>query len=94
MEIIEKAMMPNGTEIQIEDWGKDYSCYGECSTIATYPISKITADNILEYPERNKIFRLDIQFKNKQEAKICFEQLKNGEKQIIDFCDNKWKEFL
>ena len=94
MEVIERAVMPDGTDIQIEDWSKDYSCFAECGTIATYPIAKQTARNLLEYPRRNETFRLDIQFKNKDEARKCFEQLKSGEKQIIDFCDEKWKEFL
>ena len=94
MEIIERATMPNGTKIQIEDWSKDYSCFAKNSTIATYPVAKETADNLLGYPERGKTFRLSIQFKNEEEARKCFEQLKTGEKQLIDFADEKDKKYI
>ena len=40
MEIIERAIMPNGTEIQLEDWSEDFP--GVCElTIGAYPIAKI-----------------------------------------------------
>ena len=65
------------TLLQVPDWQtirncKDYSCFAECGTVATYPIAKQTARNLLEYPRRNETFRLDIQFKNKDEARKCF----------------------
>ena len=93
MEIIERAIMPNGTHIQIEDWSKDYDFMGECATIGAYPIAQISGDTPFA-PERNETFRMSIDFKTKEEARKCFEQLKTGEKQLIDFADEKDKKYL
>ncbi len=47
MEIIERVIMPNGTEIQLEDWGSHNTpeypdLYG--LTIGAYPIAKNTGE--------------------------------------------------
>lgn len=93
MQIIEKAIMPDGTKIQIEDWSKDYSCYAECGTIGAYPIAQMSGDRPFE-PERGRTFRMSINFDTKEEARKCFEQLKSGEKQLIDFAEEKDKKYL
>lgn len=93
MKIIERAKMPNGTDIQIEDWSKDYNCYAECATVGAYPIAQVSGDRPFE-PERNKTFRMEIDFNTKEEARECFEQLKAGDKQLIDFATEKDKKYL
>lgn len=86
MQVIERAKTPNGIDIQIEDWHKDYYFMAEASTVATYPqATKTDYTSKLEYPRANERFRLAIRFNNKDEAKQCFDNLKNGTKQLQDY---------
>lgn len=89
MEILERAKTPQGVDIQIENWHKDYNFIAEASTIATYPrATKTDYTSKLEYPRANESFRLEIRFDNKDEAKQCFDNLKNGTKAIKDYYIN------
>ena len=89
MQVIERAKTPNGIDIQIEDWHKDYNFIAEASTIATYPRAKKTNyKSPLRYPELDKKFRLELRFDNKEQAKQCFDNLKNGTKTIKDYYIN------
>ena len=90
MKIIEKAIMPNGTEIQLEDWSKDYP--GTCGlTIAAYPIAKNTSK--YRWVKSGEKFRLDISMNKysgytNENVKVDFEALKNGEKQLEDLAEH------
>lgn len=89
MQVIERAKTPNGIDIQIEDWHKDYYFMAEASTVATYPVAtKTDYTSKLEYPRANESFRLAIRFNNKEAAKQCFDNLKNGTKTIKDYYIN------
>ena len=86
MEIIERAIMPNGTEIQLEDWSEDFP--GVCGlTIGAYPIAKNTGK--YGWVQGGRIFRLSIP-QNKyvnysnDDVRTDFEALKNGTKSLKD----------
>lgn len=92
MKVIERAIMPDGTKIQIEDWKADYSCFDTLS-IAAYPIMQRLPQSInLYYQESGKPFRVDINrdWKNDEEVRKAFEDLKNGIKAIKDFANQFW----
>ena len=86
MKIIERAVMPNGTEIQLEDWSdKNTPEYPDLYglRIGTYPIAK----NTEKYGciRSGETFRLSIYIGYSNEnVKADFEALKNGEKRLED----------
>ena len=96
MKILERAIMPNGTEIQLEDWSEHNTAeypnvYG--FTIGAYPIAKNTSKNRL-IQSRNK-FRLTISSNPYMEyinddVKNDFEDLKNGKKKLEDLSKHFW----
>lgn len=99
MQVIERARTPRGTDIQIENWHEDYDFFAEASTIATYPrATKTNYKSPLRYPRYNETFRLEIKFDNKEQAKQCFDNLKNGTKTIkdyyINFAPKEYIEFI
>lgn len=96
MKILERAIMPNGTEIQLEDWSEHNTAeypnvYG--FTIGAYPIAKNTSKNRL-IQSRNK-FRLTIssnpymEYTN-DDVKNDFEALKTGSKTLEDLSEHFW----
>lgn len=92
MKIIERATMPDGTKIQIEDWTKDYSCFNTLS-IAAYPImQRLPQSHKLYFHESGKPFRVDINrdWKNDDEVKKAFSELQNGIKEVKDFANQFW----
>ena len=85
MKIIDKATMPDGTKIQLEDWSEDYpKLFG--LVIAGYPIAQKTSEfGFIQY---GKTMRVDIDYLKKEnaneQAKADFEALKNGNKILKD----------
>lgn len=96
MKIIERTVMPNGTEIQLEDWREDNTkeypdLYG--LTIGTYPIAKNTVKH--KWIESGEKFRLQISVNqcsgySNDDVKVDFEALKSGEKSLEDLADHFW----
>lgn len=96
MKVLEKAIMPNGTEIQLEDWSdkntKEYpNLYG--LAIGAYPIAKNTGKH--KWIESGDSFRLSIHSNKYQnytnyDIKVDFEALKSGEKTLEDLADHFW----
>jgi len=96
MKVIERAVMPNGIEIQLEDWRdkntKEYpDLYG--FTIGAYPIAKNTTK--YRWTESGQKFRIDIsmnQYRDytNEDVKADFEALKSGEKSLKDLKDRFW----
>lgn len=88
MKVIERAVMPNGTEIQLEDWRENNTkkypdLYG--LTIGAYPIAKNTGKH--RWIESGNTFRLSIPMNQysgytNDGVKVDFEALKNGEKSL------------
>lgn len=92
MKVIERAIMPDGTKIQIEDWTKDYSCFKTLS-IAAYPImQRLPQSKRLYFHESGRPFRVDINrdWKNDDEVKKAFSELQNGIKEVKDFANQFW----
>lgn len=96
MEIIERAVMPNGTEIQLEDWSSQNTLeypnlYG--LAIGAYPIAKNTGKG--RWVESGKRFRLTISYNNhsgysNDDVKADFTALKNGKKHLEDLAARFW----
>lgn len=96
MKVLEKAVMPNGTEIQLEDCSdkntKEYpDLYG--LQIGAYPIAKNTGK--YRWIEGGQIFRLTISMNQymgytNDNVKADFEALKNGEKNLEDLASRFW----
>ena len=97
MKIIERAVMPNGTKIQFEDWSEHNTAeypdtYG--FEIGAYPIAKNT-DLKYRFTRRGKAFRLTIAHNSykgytNEMVKADFEALKNGEKSLEDLAKYFW----
>lgn len=96
MKIIEKAIMTDGTEIQLEDWSEHNNkefpdLYG--FTIGVYPVAKNASK--YRWVESGDKFRLLIS-QNKysnytnDDVKVDFEALKNGKKKLEDLSDRFW----
>jgi len=87
MKILEKGQMPDGTDIQREEWKENYDFMAYGATVAAYPISKESINMPLA-PKIGERFRLAMYFESTEEAENCFQQLKNGEKSLKDFRRN------
>lgn len=96
MNVVERAVMPNGTEIQLEDWRenntKEYlDLYG--LIIGAYPIAKNTGKH--RWIESGQTFRLDISMNqyrgySNDDVKADFEALKSGKKSLEDLANHFW----
>ena len=88
MEIIKKAVMPDGTHIQLEDWGSDYPSVNKNYTIGAYPICQNTVGNWIKSGEK---FRLDIsRFNTDDDVKQIFEDLTSGKITLADLRKHFW----
>ena len=74
MKVLQRGQMPDGTEIQIEEWSENYSFYTYGSMLAAYPKNR--------YGEK---VRANKTFESAEEAGKAFNALKNGDKTLADF---------
>ena len=74
MKVLQRGQMPDGTEIQIEEWSENYSFYAYGSMVAAYPQNR--------YGEK---VRANKTFESAEEAEEAFNALKNGDKTLADF---------
>lgn len=84
MKILEKSIMPNGTEIQLEDWSGKLS-------IGAYPIAK----NGYGFVKHGEKFCLTISENQyigytNDDVRADFEKLKSDEKQLEDMTHLFW----
>lgn len=86
MKVIRRDKMPNGTDIQQEDWSMNYSFYAPKSTIAVYPLAIMTNESGLI--GRGDKFRLELDFNSEKEANKCYENLISGKSKINDYKEN------
>lgn len=96
MKVIERATMPNGIKIQLEDWSEHNSeeypnLYG--LQIGAYPVAKNTGKYRLI--EGGQTFRLTISLNeytgySNKDVKSDFEALKIGEKSLEDLASHFW----
>jgi hypothetical protein len=87
MKILQNGIMPDGTEIQIEEWNENYSFMPYGSIIASYPKSKVSHEGIYA-PKGNQVYRFDFNFKSTEETKVAFDELVTGSKVLSDFINN------
>ena len=88
MEIIKKAVMPDGTHIQLEDWRKDYPTVEKNYTIGAYPIAKNTDGYWIKEGEK---FRLTIScFSIIDDVIQIFDDLTNGKISLADLRKHFW----
>lgn len=96
MKVIERAIMPDGTDIQLEDWSEHNTkehpkLYG--LTVGAYPISKNTSKyRLIQTRER---FRLTISQNEytgytNNDVTTDYEFLKSGEKKLEDLSTRFW----
>lgn len=96
MKILEKFILPDGTEIQLEDWSEHNSeeypdLYG--LTIGAYPEAKNTGK--YRWVRGGEKFRLTIANNSyagymNDDVKSDYEALKNGEKTLQDLSSHFW----
>ena len=88
MEIIKRAVMPDGTHIQLEDWRTNYPSIDKNYTIGAYPICQ----NAVGYwIQRGETFRLDIsRFSADDDVKQIFEDLTSGKITLADLRKHFW----
>lgn len=87
MKVLEKGKLPDGTEIQIEEWSENYSNIPFASTLGCYAISKMTRGGIFG-PRAGESYRFQYDFISNEEAKIVFDSLVSGNKVLSDFTAN------
>lgn len=95
MKVIERATMPDGTKIQLEDWSDKNTeqfpdLYG--MQIGAYPIAKNTGKYWIQ---GGQLFRLTIsqnkyQNYSNDDVRTDFEALKNGTKSLEDLATHFW----
>lgn len=86
MQVIKRAVMPDGTKIQIEDWHDNYSFIARRGTVAAYPVSKATIPGSFE-PSAGVKFRVSFDFDHESDAEQAFNKLVSGEAQLRDFIE-------
>lgn len=76
MKILEKSAMPDGTEIQLEDWSGKLS-------IGAYPVAK-SGYGFVKYGEKFRLTISENQYigYSNEDVRVDFEKLKSGEKQL------------
>ena len=96
MQIIDKAVMADGTKIQLEDWHSENSeKYPDLHgyTIGSYPIAKNTSRS--GWIRKGETFRLGIarnEYANYTDEMVLtdYEALKNGTKSLADLREHFW----
>ena len=93
MKIIKKGAMPDGTNIQIEDWSEDYpGTYARAETLAAYPVAtkthwRDTGSCNIAYPRERERFRASFNLGSEDAANSAFAALLAGEAKLKDFAE-------
>lgn len=91
MKVKEKSHTPEGIVIQIEDWSDSFPKLFKTLCIGAYP-KAVKSSRSKFGPREGNIFRVDINrgFETHDEVQDAFNDLKQGNKKIIDFADMFW----
>ncbi len=93
MKVLKRGTMPDGTKIQIEEWKENYSFMPYGSTIASYPVSKMSHEGQYS-PKGNSVYRFQFDFKSNEETEQAYNSLTNGNKCLLDYKENLYtKEY-
>ena len=78
MEVVFKGKMPDGTDIQLENWQNDYPGVFTTYTLAAYPKAKMSSK--YGWVLRGERFRLDMSrnWNSNEEVREIFFRLQNG----------------
>lgn len=87
MKVLLKGKMQDGTDIQIEEWNENYKFIPYGSTLASYPISKISLQGQFS-PKANEKYRIGFNFKSEEETKQAFDNLLTGKNNLADYKEN------
>ncbi|GIN22618.1 hypothetical protein [Siminovitchia fordii] len=87
MKILNKGIMPDGANIQIEEWSENYNFKPYGSTLAIYPVSKATHKGSYA-PKEGDTYRFSFDFDSHSEAEKAFDDLIKGNKFPLDFHNN------
>lgn len=91
MKIVQKGVMPDGTDVRIEDWSEDYpGTYVRAETLAAYPVAtkthwRDTGSCSIAYPRERERFRASFNFGSEDAATAAFVALLAGETKLKDF---------
>lgn len=85
MQIIEKALMPDGTRIQLENWSESYPGL----PYFWWEVSAYPPEYVNGRLSRRK-FRLGISLETESEARECYESLLSGKKQFAEYRKHFW----
>ena len=85
--ILQKDVMPDGTNIQIEDWKEVYP-FEKTVKIGAYPLAKNSGRH--GWIQRNEKFRLELSrnFNSDKEVYSIYEALTNGSVKLEDLDDH------
>ena len=88
MEVIKRGIMPNGTDIQIEDWHSNYpETFAERSTLASYPIATWTLPGAFA-PKAGMRYRIEFDFESAADADAAFAALSEGKAELKHYAKN------
>ena len=90
MEILRTSKMPDGTNIQLENWNGEFpTVFPKDALLAAYPVSQtnIWSESLGDtpYPRRGRTFRLAIEFDDAAAADAAMHALETGEAALKDY---------
>lgn len=90
MVVKERNIMPDGTNIQIEDWKEDYPGVHDTFIIAAYPKAKNTGKH--SWVKKGDPFRLELSrgFKTDEFVQDLFEKLVQGKTTLEELAVHYW----
>lgn len=90
MKVLQMDKMPDGTDIQIEDWREDYPTTFDTVSIAAYPVAKNTGRYRLV--QGGKRFRVSMcrEWKTNDEVNGVYAKLISGEVNLNALSDHFW----
>ena len=70
--------------IRLENWSKDYDIYEPYHMVVAYPVSK----SDIRYIEKNRRFRLEMGFRDEEEADKALKNLVDNKKEFSDYLEH------
>ena len=89
MKVLENAVMPDGTKIQLEEWHENYDFMPYADGIAAYPVSKANHKGSFS-PKYGERYRAGFHFDSTDLAREAFYNLKSGNAVLKDYAKYLW----
>ena len=88
MKVIKRGVMPDGTDVQIEDWSGSYpGVHKYADVVAAYPVSQCNLDGAFA-PKAGEKFRCGLHFWDTEKAAEAFNALLSGTAELKDYAAN------